>query len=242
MSQRLRNDASSSLSFPRLCRKSSMLRRDGAELPQLIPRSELKGSHSVARLHRVEPPEQANLGSPSQTNLDCLLDVDRVGVDPHFGERPHEPGLSLGTEAEQVFEFVGQPRDCFVELDEPELKVERLLPQLIEWHRNRHPLCEQSIAIFKCASDCGETILEHFSLGVGQLQPIKEFQAPGRGTVAGFKSRHAEDLRSQIRGRGRVPTMGAARGDPLTALLLTALLLAALLLTALLHLRVQESS
>ena len=193
---------------------------------------ELKGSHSVARLHRVEPPEQANLGSPSQTNLDCRLDVDRVGVDPHFGERPHEPGPSLGTEAEQVFEFVGQPRDCLVELDEPELKVERLLPQLIEWHRNRHPLCEQSIAIFKCASDCGETILEHLSLGVGQLQPIKEFQAPGRGTVAGFKSRHAEDLRSQIRGRGRVPTMGAARGDPLTALLLTALL----------RLRVQESS
>ena len=76
---------------------------------------ELKGSHSVARLHRVEPPEQANLRSPSQTNLDCRLDVDRVGVDPHFGERPHEPGLSLGTEAEQVFEFVGQPRDCFVE-------------------------------------------------------------------------------------------------------------------------------
>ena len=173
------------------------------------------------------PPEQANLGSPSQTNLDCRLDVDRVGVDPHFGERPHEPGLSLGTEAEQVFEFVGQPRDCFVELDELELKVERLLPQLIEWHWNRHPLCEQSIAIFKCTSDCGATILEHLSLGVGQLQLIKEFQAPGRGTVAGFQSRHAEDLRSQIRGRGRVPTMGAARGDPLTALL---------------RLRVQESS
>ena len=104
-------------------------------------------------------------------------------------------------------------------LDEPELKVELLLPQLIERHWNRHPLCEQSIAIFKCASDCGETILEHLSLGVGQLQPIKEFQAPGRGTVAGFKSRHAEDLRSQISGRGRVPTMGAARGDPLAAFL-----------------------